>query len=338
MPQPDELRLTVRGAHAILNVGQRFAWVMFVLESWGDEIMLEKLIYKNAVVKDWYFDVTMCREAEAFIRQMAAQGYRLKKLTRDYRALFVKDAEIGGKMFAAAVISDSVKDREDELRAAFREQGWEKIAEKDGLEVYQADARQQAAPTQGQPEPAPMQPDIPQRETTLRYEDVRDETRFGTEAVCTGVMAVCFFWQGISRMKYAAMLETAESLASADDRMKPAIFFAFAALMAFALILNVAAARNLRLRIDVDREKKTFLPRTMMRMQNWMAAAFVLGMIVLVTASGMFSPVQGLGILLAFLMLVWVINDSNLLLPQGMEWIPALLIIIVFLAVLVCMV
>ena len=60
--------------------------------------MLEKLIYKNAVVKDWYFDVTMCREAEAFIRQMAAQGYRLKKLTRDYRALFVKDEEIRKKV------------------------------------------------------------------------------------------------------------------------------------------------------------------------------------------------------------------------------------------------
>ena len=97
--------------------------------------MLEKLIYKNSVVKDWYFDVTMCREAEAFIRQMAAQGYRLKKLTRDYRALFVKDEEIRKKMFATAVLSDSVEGREDELRAVFREQGWEKIAEKDGLEV-----------------------------------------------------------------------------------------------------------------------------------------------------------------------------------------------------------
>lgn len=33
-----------------------------------DEIMLEKLIYKNSWVRDWNFDVTMCREAEDFIR------------------------------------------------------------------------------------------------------------------------------------------------------------------------------------------------------------------------------------------------------------------------------
>ncbi|MGN1144164.1 MAG: hypothetical protein ACI4SU_06320 [Anaerovoracaceae bacterium] len=286
--------------------------------------MLEKLIYRNSVVKDWYFDVTMCREAEAFIRHMAAQGYRLKKLTRDYRALFVKDEEIRKKMFTTAVLSDSVKGREDELRTAFREQGWEKIVEKDGLEVYQADARHQ--------------PEIPQRETKIRYEDVRDQTRFGTEAVCAGVMAVCFAWQGISRMKYAAMLEQAGSLASAGERMQPVIFFAFAALMVMTMILNVAAARNLRLRLDVGREKKPFLPRTMMRMQNWMAAVFGLGMIVLATAAGMFSPVQGLGILLFFLVLVWVVNDSNLLLPQGMEWVPALLMVIVLLAVVVCMV
>ena len=131
--------------------------------------MLEKLIYKNSVVKDWYFDVTMCREAEAFIRQMAAQGYRLKKLTRDYRALFVKDEEIRKKMFATAVLSDSVEGREDELRAVFREQGWEKIAEKDGLEVYQADARHQPEPTPRELERTSMQPEIPRRETKIRY-------------------------------------------------------------------------------------------------------------------------------------------------------------------------
>lgn len=285
--------------------------------------MLEKLIYKNSVVKDWYFDVTMCREAEAFIRQMAAQGYRLKKLTRDYRALFVKDEEIRKKMFAAAVLPDGVKDRETELRASFREQGWEKIAEKDGLEVYQADAWQQ--------------PEIPQRETKIRYEDVRDQTRFGSEAVCAGVMAVCFAYQGISRMKYAAMMKQAGFLASAGERMQPVIFFAFAALMVMTMILNVVTARNLRQRLDVDREKKPFLPRTMMRMQNWMTAVFGLGMIVLVTAAGMFSPVQGLGILLSFMVLIWVVNDSNLLLPQGMEWVPALLMVIVLLAAVVCM-
>lgn len=306
--------------------------------------MLEKLIYKNSVVKDWCFDVTMCREAEAFIRQMAAQGYRLKKLTRDYRALFVKDEEIRKKMFATAVLSDSVKGREDELRAAFREQGWEKIAEKDGLEVYQADVRHQPEPASEKTEPTPrelertsMQPEIPQRETKIRYQDVRDQTRFGSEAVCAGVMAACFAYQGISRMKDAAMLEQAGSLASVGDRMSPVIFFAFAALMVMTMILNVAAARNLRLRLDVWREKKPFLPRTMMRMQNWMAAVFVLGMIVLAIAVGMFSPVQGLGILLSFLVLVWVVNDSNLLLPQGLEWVPALLMVIVLLAAVVCM-
>lgn len=85
--------------------------------------MLEKLIYKNSWVRDWNFDVTMCREAEDFIRQMASQGYRLKKLTRDYRALFVKDEEIRKKAFCVAVPSDRVKSREDELRAALREQG-----------------------------------------------------------------------------------------------------------------------------------------------------------------------------------------------------------------------
>ena len=288
--------------------------------------MLEKLIYKNSVVKDWYFDVTMCREAEAFIRQMAAQGYRLKKLTRDYRA-----------MFATAVLSDSVEGREDELRAVFREQGWEKIAEKDGLEVYQADARHQPEPTPRELERTSMQPEIPRRETKIRYEDVRDQTRFGSEAVCAGVMAACFAYQGISRMKDAAMLEQAGSLASVGDRMSPVIFFAFAALMVMTMILNVAAVRNLRLRLDVGREKKPFLPRTMMRMQNWMAAVFVLGMIVLAIAVGMFSPVQGLGILLSFLVLVWVVNDSNLLLPQGLEWVPALLMVIVLLAAVVCM-
>ena len=299
--------------------------------------MLEKLIYKNSVVKDWYFDVTMCREAEAFIRQMAAQGYRLKKLTRDYRALFVKDEEIRKKMFATAVLSDSVEGREDELRAVFREQGWEKIAEKDGLEVYQADARHQPEPTPRELERTSMQPEIPRRETKIRYEDVRDQTRFGSEAVCAGVMAACFAYQGISRMKDAAMLEQAGSLASVGDRMSPVIFFAFAALMVMTMILNVAAVRNLRLRLDVGREKKPFLPRTMMRMQNWMAAVFVLGMIVLATAVGIFSPVQGLGILLSFLVLVWVVNDSNLLLPQGLEWVPALLMVIVLLAAVVCM-
>ena len=150
-------------------------------------------------------------------------------------------------------------------------------------------------------------------------------------------MAVCFAWQGISRMKYAAMLEQAGSLASAGERMQPVIFFAFAALMVMTMILNVVTARNLRQRLDVDREKKPFLPRTMMRMQNWMTAVFGLGMIVLVTAAGMFSPVQGLGILLSFMVLIWVVNDSNLLLPQGMEWVPALLVLIVLLAVVVCM-
>ena len=306
--------------------------------------MMEKLIYKNSVVKDWYFDVTMCREAEAFIRQMAAQGYRLKKLTRDYRALFVKDEEIRKKMFTTAVLSDSVKGREDELRTALTGQGWEKIAEKDGLEVYQADVRQQPELTSERTEPTPrgpectsMQPEIPRRENKVRYVDVRDQIRFGSEAVCAGVMAVCFAWQGISRMKYAAMLEQAGSLASAGERMQPVIFFAFAALMVMTMILNVVTARNLRQRLDVDREKKPFLPRTMMRMQNWMTAVFGLGMIVLVTAAGMFSPVQGLGILLSFMVLIWVVNDSNLLLPQGMEWVPALLVLIVLLAVVVCM-
>ena len=72
-------------------------------------------------------------------------------------------------------------------------------------------------------------------------------------------------------------------------------------------------------------------------MQNWMTAVFGLGMIVLVTAAGMFSSVQGLGILLSFMVLIWVVNDSNLLLPQGMEWVPALLVLIVLLAVVVCM-
>lgn len=232
--------------------------------------MLEKLIYKNSLVRDWSFDVTMCREAEAFIRQMAAQGYRLKKLTRDYRALFVKDEEIQEKVFAVTVPSDRVKGREAALRTALTGQGWEKIAEKDGLEVYQTDARQQ-------PEPVPMRPEIPQRETKIRYEDVRDQTRFGSEAVCAGVMAVCFAYQGISRMKYAAMMEQAGFLASAGEQMQPVIFFAFAALMVMTMILNVVTAQNLRQRLDVDREKKPFLPRTMMRMQNWMAAVFGLG-------------------------------------------------------------
>ncbi|MGN1414998.1 MAG: hypothetical protein ACI4WY_12220 [Anaerovoracaceae bacterium] len=307
--------------------------------------MLEKLIYKNSLVRDWSFDVTMCREAEAFIRQMAAQGYRLKKLTRDYRALFVKDEEIQEKVFAVTVPSDRVKGREAALRTALTGQGWEKIAEKDGLEVYQADARQQPEPVPektevgpGLPEPTLMRPEIPQRETKIRYEDVRDQTRFGSEAVCAGVMAVCFAYQGISRMKYAAMMEQAGFLASAGEQRQPVIFFAFAALMVMTMILNVAAARNLRHRLDVDREKKPFLPRTMMRMQNWMAAVFGLGMIVLVTAAGMFSPVQGLGILLSFMVLLWVVNDSNLLLPQGMEWVPALLMVIVLLAAVVCMV
>ena len=44
--------------------------------------MLEKLIYKNSVVKDWYFDVTMCREAEAFIRQIT--GHSINNQERFY--------------------------------------------------------------------------------------------------------------------------------------------------------------------------------------------------------------------------------------------------------------
>ena len=63
------------------------------------------------------------------------------------------------------------------------------------------------------------------------------------------------------------------------------IFFAFAALMVMTMILNVVTARNLRQRLDLDREKKPFLPRTMMRMQNWLAAVFGLGMIVLLAAA-----------------------------------------------------
>lgn len=275
--------------------------------------MLEKLIYKNSWVRDWNFDVTMCREAEDFIRQMASQGYRLKKLTRDYRALFVKDEEIRKKAFCVAVPSDRVKSREDELRAALRERGWEKIAEKDRLEVYQAEIQQE-------PESASGQLHIPRREHKICFEDVRDRTRFGKEAIFTGVLAAMFTFQGIIlQMRGTSMPEQGCTSLSAGDHGWPVICFGLAALLVLELILYVAVSQNLRLRLDIDRKKKPFLPRTIIKVQNGLLLLVVLGEMLFLIANKAVSLRVGIGVMLFLLVFIRIMEEAGLLLPQKLE-------------------
>lgn len=106
---------------------------------------------------------------------------------------------------------------------------------------------------------------------------------------------------------------------SAGDHGWPVICFGLAALLVLELILYVAVSQNLRLRLDIDRKKKPFLPRTIIKVQNGLLLLVVLGEMLFLIANKAVSLRVGIGVMLFLLVFIRIMEEAGLLLPQKLE-------------------
>lgn len=87
--------------------------------------MLEKLFYKGSLKVRWDFDITMGAEAEAYLNQMAEQGYELKWVACDEGyALFVKSQPGEEKAYSVTIMHAERLPEEEAYKQFAAEAGW----------------------------------------------------------------------------------------------------------------------------------------------------------------------------------------------------------------------